>query len=103
MALFKKEKVEYVDIYGYGVFGKRLEKVLDKIGISVCNIIDQNVVLNRKRTIMKKETYKEHAQMNFLIITPIMSVDEIMNNLSSSNNYKISLKELLNLAIREGN
>ena len=100
---FKKEKVEYVDLYGYGVFGKRLEKVLDKIGISVCNIIDQNVVLNSKRTIMKRETYKEHAQMNFLIITPIMSVDEIMNNLSGFNNYKISLKELLNLAIREGN
>jgi len=98
---FEKENVQCVDIYGYGVFGKRLESVLDKIGISVCNIIDQNVVLDSKRRIMNIETYKEHVQKNFLIITPIMSVNEIVNNLRGTNNYKISLAEVLNDAMQE--
>ncbi len=98
---FKKRNIQCVDLYGYGVFGKRLEKVLDKMEISVRNIIDQNIVLNSRRRIINIDTYKEQAQKNFLIITPIMSVNEIMDNLRDTNNYKISLAEVLNDAMQE--
>lgn len=92
----RREKIEKVAIYGYGILGKRLSKVLKAIDIEIMYAIDKKEMPDSD--IIIKNSFDNLEQVDLIIVSPVMEYASIKNELKKYVKYPIiSLYELLEI------